>query len=339
MSTIFRSEEMTLCQLFLQPEAAYSCISELGELGIVQFRDLNPNVNAFQRKFVNEVRRCEEMGRKLRFLETEIKKDSLPIYDPEDNPEAPKPREMIDLEATFEKLDHELKEINTNADALKRNFSELTELKHNLSMTQLFFNDARPSDQDIMPTREMEIVTSGQPLKLGFITGVIPRERMLAFERMLWRVCRGNVFLKQAEIPEQVEDPITNEKVYKTVFVIFFQGEQLKNRVQKICEGFRANIYPCPENPQERRELAMGVMTRLEDLSVVLHQTQEHRQRVLAATSRNLRTWQIKVRKIKAIYHTMNMFNNDVARKCLIAECWAPVTELDRIQLALRKGT
>ncbi|CAF5108894.1 unnamed protein product, partial [Rotaria socialis] len=38
-------------------------------------------------------------------------------------------------------------------------------------------------------------------------------------------------------------------------------------------------------------------------------------------------------------YHTMNMFNNDVARKCFIAECWAPVTELDRIQLALRKGS
>ena len=77
----------------------------------------------------------------------------------------------------------------------------------------------------------------------------------------------------------------------------------------------------------------------MQDLTVVLSQTQEHRQRVLAATSRNLRTWQIKVRKIKAIYHTMNMFNNDVARKCFIAECWAPVAELDRIQLALRKGS
>ena len=38
---LFRSEEMTLCQLFLQSEAAYSCISELGELGLVQFRDVS----------------------------------------------------------------------------------------------------------------------------------------------------------------------------------------------------------------------------------------------------------------------------------------------------------
>lgn len=35
------------------------------------------------------------------FLETEIKKDELPIYDPEDNPDAPKPREMIDLEVKY----------------------------------------------------------------------------------------------------------------------------------------------------------------------------------------------------------------------------------------------
>ncbi len=41
----------------------------------------------------------------------------------------------------FDKLDHELKEINTNADALLRNYNELTELKYNLSMTQSFFEE------------------------------------------------------------------------------------------------------------------------------------------------------------------------------------------------------
>ena len=40
-----------------------------------------------------------------------------------------------------------------------------------------------------------------------FVAGVISRERINTFERMLWRVCRGNVFLKQADIEEPLEDP------------------------------------------------------------------------------------------------------------------------------------
>lgn len=102
MSSLFRGEDMTLCQIYFQSEAAYSCVAQLGELGIVQFRDLNPNVNAFQRKFVNEVRRCEEMERKLRFLESEIHKDKdIHLLEVQEFCEAPKPKEMIDLEVNY----------------------------------------------------------------------------------------------------------------------------------------------------------------------------------------------------------------------------------------------
>lgn len=134
MGAMFRSEEMALSQLFIQPEAAYFAISELGESGCVQFRDvrnflsvnyvvlffqykttvkinitticfydlqLNENINAFQRKFVNEVRRCDEMERKLRYIETEVKKDGVNVPDVQDLPKAPNPREIIDLEVRF----------------------------------------------------------------------------------------------------------------------------------------------------------------------------------------------------------------------------------------------
>ena len=81
------------------------------------------------------------MERKLRFLEKEIKKDDIPMMDSGDSPDAPQPREMIDLEATFDKLEHELQEVNQNAEALKKNFLELTELKHILRKTQQFFEE------------------------------------------------------------------------------------------------------------------------------------------------------------------------------------------------------
>ena len=47
------------------------------------------------------------------------------------------------FQATFEKLENEMKEVNANAEALKRNFLELTELKHILRKTQNFFEEVK----------------------------------------------------------------------------------------------------------------------------------------------------------------------------------------------------
>lgn len=103
--------------------------------------------------------------------------------------------------------------------------------------------------------------------------------------------------------------------------------------------SFHATLYPCPETPTDRREMIGGVVSRIEDLNTVLSQTNEHRQRVLVAAAKNMRNWLVKIKKIKAIYCCLNQFNLDVTHKCLIAECWCPLADLDRIHFALRRGT
>lgn len=64
---------------------------------------LNEEVNQFQRKFVSEVKRCEEMDRKLRFIEAEIIKEGVKIPELTKNPEAPNPRQVVDLEVSFKR--------------------------------------------------------------------------------------------------------------------------------------------------------------------------------------------------------------------------------------------
>ena len=125
----------------------------------------------------------------------------------------------------------------------------------------------------------------------------------------------------------------------KSVFLIFFQGDQLKIRVKKICEGFRSTLYPCPEESGKREDMLAGVLQQLEDLNTVINQTNDHRHRVLSAAAQNIKSWFVKVRKIKAVYFTLNLLNLDVTQKCLIAECWIPTSDLNLVQSALRKGT
>nr|KAF6319168.1 ATPase H+ transporting V0 subunit a4 [Myotis myotis] len=342
MASVFRSEEMCLSQLFLQVEAAYCCVAELGELGLVQFKDLNVDVNSFQRKFVNEVRRCESMERILRFLEDEIKNE-IEVQWLEKSPPTPLPREMITLETVLEKLEGELQEANQNHQALKKSFLELTELKYLLKKTQDFFETETnlPDDfftEDTSGLLELRAMPAYMAGKLGFTAGVINRERMASFERLLWRVCRGNIYLKFSEMDTVLEDPVTKEEMKKNMFIIFYQGEQLRQKIRKICEGFRATIYPCPEPAAERKEMLAGINTRLEDIVTVITQTESHRQSLLQEAAANWHSWVVKVQKMKAIYHILNMCNIDVTQQCIIAEIWFPVADTGRIKKALEQG-
>jgi V-type H+-transporting ATPase subunit a len=138
MGNFFRSEEMALCQLILKREDAYTCLSELGELALVQFRDLNTGMITYRRNFVSEVRRCDEMESKLRYLVNEIKETEIPITDRGENPAAPEPREVTDLEATIEEVYNEVREEMQNAEDLKHDYLRLKELKLILTKPSFF---------------------------------------------------------------------------------------------------------------------------------------------------------------------------------------------------------
>lgn len=61
---------------------------------------------------------------------------------------------------------------------------------------------------------------SGDPSKqvqLGFFTGLVPREKSMPFERILFRATRGNVFLRQTTAENPVTDPASGEKVQQNI--------------------------------------------------------------------------------------------------------------------------
>ena len=73
-TSLWRSEEMQFVQLVIPAEAAHDTVARLGHVGLMQFKDLNTDKSAFQRTYANQVKRCDEMQRKLRFLLDEMVK-------------------------------------------------------------------------------------------------------------------------------------------------------------------------------------------------------------------------------------------------------------------------
>ncbi|KAI1711972.1 v-type ATPase subunit family domain-containing protein [Ditylenchus destructor] len=143
MGSLYRSEEMSLCQLFLQTDSAFNSVAELGDLGLCQFRDLNPGVTSYMRKYVNEVKRCDEMERKIRYVEKELDTYSIFVPNPIGSIPTPAPRDMNDLEAKFDKLEDELRMINDSTESLRHNYLQLLDVKHVLLKIRVLFDEGQ----------------------------------------------------------------------------------------------------------------------------------------------------------------------------------------------------
>ena len=59
--------------IIVNEDAAHTCISDLGKLGMIQFTDLNPELTAFQRRYVAYIKRIDELERKLAFFGEEVR--------------------------------------------------------------------------------------------------------------------------------------------------------------------------------------------------------------------------------------------------------------------------
>ncbi|KAK8475757.1 hypothetical protein V6N11_082680 [Hibiscus sabdariffa] len=334
---LMRSEKMSLVQLIIPVESAHRAVSYLGELGLLQFRD---------------VKRCGEMSRKLRFFKYQIIKAGLlsPIH-PVVEPDV----ELEELEIQLSEHEHELIEMNSNSEKLRQTYNELLEFKIVLLKAGSFLvssnNHAVAKERELSENVhsnhnydeassliEQEMRTTDQS-GLRFISGIICKSKALKFERMLFRATRGNMLFNQAPAGEEIMDPLSAEKVEKTVFVVFFSGEQARTKILKICEAFGAHCYPVPDDLSKQRQITREVSSRLSELEVTLDAGIRHQNKALTSIGYHLTQWMNMVGREKAVYDTLNMLNFDVTKKCLVGEGWCPIFAKAKIQEALHRAT
>ncbi|EMF13504.1 vacuolar ATP synthase 98 kDa subunit [Sphaerulina musiva SO2202] len=355
--SLFRSQEMTLTQLYVANEIGREVVSALGELGVMQFRDLNPETTAFQRTFTQEIRRLDNVERQLTYFRSQIEKNGIEmrsIYEFSNTFAAPSAAEIDELADRSQSLEQRIQSLNESYETLKKRESELTEWRWVLREAGGFFDRARGQTQEIRQSIDSSDdspllsdvenangnAEGGQQsfsvMNIGFVAGVIPRERMGAFERILWRTLRGNLYMNQSEIPDAILDPEKNEEVHKNVFVIFAHGKEIIAKIRKISESLGADIYNVDENSELRRDQIHEVNSRLQDLGNVLGNTKRTLDAELTQIGRSLAAWMIVIKKEKSVYQTLNTFSYDPARKTLVAEAWAPTSNLGLIKSTLQ---
>lgn len=264
----------------------------------------------------------------------------------------PTTTEIDELAERSQGLENRIFQLNDSYETLKKREVELTEWRWVLREAGGFFDRAHgnveeirhSTDDDDAPllqdveqhTSAPDVDRSFSVMNIGFVAGVIPRDRVAAFERILWRTLRGNLYMNQSEIPEPLIDPSNNEPINKNVFVIFAHGKEILAKIRKISESMGAEVYNVDENSDLRRDQIHEVNARLNDVQNVLRNTQQTLDAELTQISRSLSAWMVLVNKEKSVYNTLNLFSYDRARRTLIAEGWCPTNDLPLIRSTLQ---
>lgn len=267
----------------------------------------------------------------------------------------PTTTEIDELAERSQSLEQRIFQLNDSYETLKRREVELTEWRWVLREAGGFFDRAHGNVEEIRHSTEQDdapllqdveqhnsapdVERSFSGMNIGFVAGVISRDRVGSFERILWRTLRGNLYMNQSEIPEPLVDPTTNEQVNKNVFVIFAHGKEILAKIRKISESMGAEVYNVDENGDLRRDQMHEVNARLNDVQNVLRNTQATLNAELTQISQALAAWMVLVTKEKAVYDTLNNFSYDRARRTLIAEGWAPTNDVGRIRATLQEVT
>ena len=110
------------------------------------YPQLNPNVNPFQRSFVGEIRRTNEMARRVRFFASQIEKEKdpvaiRPLYDSAPLVTVgPRAAQTIDeLDVKLAEHEARLTQMNESYQLLSERLRELVEARHVLRETAVFF--------------------------------------------------------------------------------------------------------------------------------------------------------------------------------------------------------
>ncbi|CDK25684.1 unnamed protein product [Kuraishia capsulata CBS 1993] len=333
---------MSLIQLYIPTEISKESVYALGTLGLIQFRDLNKKINAFQRTFISEIRRLDNVERQYRFLKGEMDSKNIEMvelaFGQSSNNKFTSRNEIDELVEDAQILEDRIAQLKESSESLLKKQVDLLQLQQVLIASDGFFSqtDINPDLIDLGEDAAA-ILENGGFRDQSFTTGVIPTEKVETLERILWRVLRGNLYMTSKPIEKPLFDPKSNKFVQKSTFIIFAHGELILSRVRKICESLDADLYFVDSDAKQRVKQSKEQNDRLADVTAVLDTTQITLETELKAISVELSQWWDLIKLEKSVYTVMNLCHYDLVRKCLIAEGWVPTDGLPKVKQTLEK--
>lgn len=327
---IFRSETMTYCQLIIPKDIIFPTLEKLGEIGFVQFINFNESRGLLSLPYMSQIYNLTDIERQIQYVYSECKKINIHVQQIQTDLSYPTDREIDEISTEIDEFLKAVGEISKNAEILKLLEYNLVETKCMLEFCIELFSSNDILSQDSMDTVLFHDTIINFPMhnneidisKLEYVSGTVAIKYKYVFERMIWRVCKGNFCITYSNNNFMSYENCRNDscKVEKQPFFLFFQGECIKIKILKICEGFHCNLVQLPEKPDDRNIMLRDILIDISDIKVVAIKTEAQLIDMLKGISEKICPALAKVKRMKDIYFAMNHLVLDQGNRFFVGE-------------------
>ena len=239
---MFRSEEMVLSEIIFTQESMWDTMNHLAHSEKVMFthkdKPLNPNTENSLQKYANDmVKRCEGLMGSLNMMTTTM--DQFKFENQELNQPAKEYIQLIDkyreiqgLEGPqlFEKVEHELEKKFGTLEMHVENRKRLLEK----TISDIEKMEAVKLCEEMIPldfaSRESSF-SEDEDKKLQAFYGLLPTENLQCFQKILFRMTRGNIFFKSnnLDLSEEIDEEHLKEcgiKPKSLIFILTTSGDE-----------------------------------------------------------------------------------------------------------------
>ena len=228
-SGLFRSEDMQLISIAFERGRVKKDMLALGELGCMQFCDLNNERQAFAKEFTSDIRRCEDLQRKLRYFQGELHRWApgggwrVPAASPKQEVPA-----IEDMEEAIGNVYPELQKQTQHYDQMKEKWMKCYE------SCQVHW---APGVVNFCGSESREDGV------LGVLAGTIPSSKVRTMERLVYRSTKGNVTSHFSELvhPAASDYKLSDAaSLYaasdfdRHVFFFVFTSQSIRTRLKRL---------------------------------------------------------------------------------------------------------
>jgi len=311
---MFRSVDMSYLQILMPPAVAEEFADRMAREDIMQFTDLNEDLQPFQRKYTSDIIKIQDIERQIKVMEELLESYSIEHDTEVIGEDLINAQRLSDASQLVEAMKADIGDAYKK---LKEQANVEQELKKQLTEQESLIYVLNQLDDFLEGRTEMiaEQLGSGDGQRdVGFkyFAGVVTIGQRVSFERQVFLTSRGNSFI-------QFDD----EDDSKIPFVVFFLGDQLKRSLRRLCQFMNIQICYESDDDRSREELLTEAQGKKNDFYRIHSATANQLERDMAEVGGQIKKWKVALLQEKAIRITLNQFSNQSANT-LRAEGWCP---------------